>query len=49
MYIYAPISSYYTLSENGIVYRGACATFYEIEIKISKKMLTQQKVKILQL
>ena len=49
MYIYAPISSYCTLSENGIVYRGVCATFYDIEIKMSKKMLTQQKVKILQL
>ena len=49
MYIYAPISSYYALSKNGIVYRGVCATFHEIEIEISKKMLSQQKVKILQL
>ena len=39
MYIYASEYSHYTLSENAMSYRG-----YEIlAIKISKKMLTQQK------
>ena len=41
IYIYASERSHYTLSENDIVF---WATLHEIlAIKISKKMLTQQK------
>ena len=50
IYIYASESSHYTLSEN-VWFIGVWAAVYEIlAIKMSKKMLTQQKInKILRL
>ena len=50
IYIYASKSSNYALSENAMVYRGLSHHSWDIRIKISKKMLNQQKFnKILQL
>ena len=50
IYIYASESSRYTLSGNGMVYRVRATIHKILAIKVSKKMLTQQKFnKILQL
>ena len=43
IYIYASESSHYTLSQNAIVYRGLRHRSEILVIKISTKMLTQQK------
>ena len=50
IYIDASKSSYYTLTENVMVFRGLSHIHEMIAIKISKKMMTQQKFsKILRL
>ena len=43
IYIYASESSYYSLSENALIYSGLRHRLWDIAIKISKKMLTEQK------
>ena len=43
IYIYASESSYYSLSENALIYSGLSHRLWDIAIKISKKMLTEQK------
>ena len=43
IYIYASESSYYSLSENALIYSGLTHRLWDIAIKISKKMLTEQK------
>ena len=43
IYIYESETSYYSLSENDMVYRGLSTVHEILAIKISKTMLTQQK------
>ena len=43
IYIYASESSYYSLSESALIYGGLRHRLWDIAIKISKKMLTEQK------
>ena len=43
IYIYASESSHYSLVENAMIYSGLRHRLWDIAIKISKKMLTEQK------
>ena len=43
IYIYASESSHYSLLENAMIYSGLRHRLWDIAIKISKKMLTEQK------
>ena len=43
IHIYASESSHYSLVENAMIYSGLRHRLWDIAIKISKKMLTEQK------